>query len=101
MSRIKTEDLKIESADVAQELNMQEDVVKKVKNFKYLGSTIRSDGRCEKEVRKRIQAGWMSWKKVSGVVCDRKLPQKVKGIMYQSVIRPAIGPCFKELKLWQ
>ena len=32
----------------------------------------------------------MSWRKVSGVVCDRKLSAKVKGKMYQSVIRPAL-----------
>ena len=32
----------------------------------------------------------MSRKKVSGVVCDRKLSAKVKGKMYKSVIRPAM-----------
>ena len=32
----------------------------------------------------------MSWKKVSGVVCDRKLSAKAKGKMYQSVVRPAM-----------
>ena len=30
----------------------------------------------------------MSWKKVSGVVCDKKLSAKVKGEMFRSVIRP-------------
>ena len=32
----------------------------------------------------------MSWKKVPGVVCDRKLSAKIKGKMYLSVIRPAM-----------
>ena len=32
----------------------------------------------------------MSWKKVSGVVCDRKLSAKVKGKMFPSVIKPAM-----------
>ena len=32
----------------------------------------------------------MSWKKVSGVVCDRKLSAKVKGKMHQDVNRSAI-----------
>ena len=57
----------------------------------YLGLTISSDGRCEEEVRRMIQAGWMGWKKISGVVCDRKLSAKIKGKMYQSVIRLANG----------
>ena len=60
------------------------------KNFKYLGLTVSSDGRCEEEVRRRIQAGWMSWKKVSGVLCDRKLSATVKGKMHKSVVRPAM-----------
>ena len=41
-------------------------------------------------MRRRIQAGWMSWKKVSGVLCDRKLSARVKGKMYKSVLRPAM-----------
>ena len=32
----------------------------------------------------------MSWRKVSGVLCDRKLSAKVKGKMYKSVVRPAL-----------
>ena len=32
----------------------------------------------------------MSWKKVSGVVCDRKLSAKIKGKMCQSAIRLAM-----------
>ena len=32
----------------------------------------------------------MSWKKVSGVLCNRKLSIRVKGKMYKSVVRPAM-----------
>ena len=32
----------------------------------------------------------MSWRKVSGVLCDRKLSAKVKNKMYKSVVRPTI-----------
>ena len=32
----------------------------------------------------------MSWKKVSGVLCDRKLSARVKDKMYKSVVRPAM-----------
>ena len=76
--------------DDEEELKLQEEKVKKAKNFKYLGSTVSNDGRCEEEVRRRIQAGWMSWRKVSGVLCDRKLSAKVKGKIYKSVVRPAM-----------
>ena len=90
MIRSKTEYLHVGGADVGLQLKLQGGVAKRVKNFKYLGSTVSSDGRFEEEVRRRIQAGWISWKKVSRVVCDRKLSAKVKGKMYQSVVRPAM-----------
>ena len=90
MSRSKTEYLKAGDVDHGQELKLQGEKLKRAKNFKYLCSTVSSDGRCEEEVRRRIQAGWMSWKKVSGVLCDRKLSARVKGKMYKSVVRPAM-----------
>ena len=73
MSRSKTEHLKAGGVDDGKELKLQREKIKRAKNFKYLDSTVSSDGRCEEEVRRRIQAEWMSWKKVSGVLCDRKL----------------------------
>ena len=83
----KTKYLKVGGVDDAKALKLQGENVKRANNFKYLGLTLGSDGRCE-EVR-RIRAGWMSWK-VSGVLCDRKLSARVKGKMYKSVIRPAM-----------
>ena len=76
--------------DVGKELKLQGEKVKRAKNFKYQDSTVSSDGRCEEEVRRRIQVGWMSWRKVSGVLCDKKLLAKVKGKIYKSVVRPAM-----------
>ena len=32
----------------------------------------------------------MSWKKVSGVLCDRKLSARVMGKMYKSIVSPAM-----------
>ena len=30
------------------------------------------------DVKNRIIIGWMKWKEVSGVMCDRKIPVKLK-----------------------
>ena len=90
VSRSKTEYLRVGDLDDGEELKLQGEKVKRAKNFKYLGLTVSSDGRCEEKVRRRIQAGWMSWRKVSGVLCDRKLSAKVKGKIYKSVVRPAM-----------
>ena len=90
MSQSKTEYLRVGGVNDGEQLKLQGEKVKRAKNFKYLGSTVSNDGRCEEEVRRRIQAGWMSWRKASGVLCDRKLSAKVKGKMYKSVVRPTI-----------
>ena len=90
VSRSKTEYLKAGNVDNGEELKLQGEKAKRVKNFKYLGSTVSSNGRWEEQVRRRIQAGWMSWKKVYGVLCDRKLLARVKGKTYKSVVRPVM-----------
>ena len=89
MSSSKTNYLKAGDVADVEELKLRGEKLKRAKNFKYLGLTATSDGRCE-EVRRRIQTGWMSWKKVSGVLCDRKLSALVMDKMYKSVVRPAM-----------
>ena len=62
----------------------------KSKGIKYLGSTVQKSGSCEREVKRKVQAGWNGWKKVSGVICDRRFPARVKGKVYSSVVRPTM-----------
>ena len=51
---------------------------------------MQKSGGCEREIKKRVQAGWNGWRKVSGVICDTRLPVRVKEKMYSSVVRPAM-----------
>ena len=51
---------------------------------------MQESGGCEREVKKRVQAQWNGWRKVLGVICDRRLPARVKGKVYSSVVRPAM-----------
>ena len=69
---------------------MEDTKVPRVKKFKYLGSTVQESGTCERELKKRVQAGWNGWRKVSGVICDKRLPVGVKGKVYNSVVRRAM-----------
>ena len=87
--RSKTEYLCINGGNDDETVKMEDTKVPKVKEFKYLGSTVQENGSCEREV-KRVQAGWNGWRKVSGVICDRRLPARVKAKVYSSVIRPAM-----------
>ncbi|KAF7704118.1 hypothetical protein C0J45_7434, partial [Silurus meridionalis] len=59
--------------------------------FRYLGSTVQSNGECVREVKKRVQAGWSGWRRViAGVICYRRVYARVKGKVYRTVVRPAI-----------
>ena len=51
---------------------------------------VQESGSCEREVKKKIQAGWNRWRRVSGVICDRRLLARVKGKVYSSMVRPAM-----------
>ena len=62
----------------------------RVKKFKYLGSTVQESGSCEREIKRRVQAGWNGWRKVLGVIYERKLPARVKRKVYSAVVRPAM-----------
>ena len=90
VSRSKTEYLCINGENDDKTVKMEDTKMPRVKEFKYLGSTVQESGDCEREVKKRVQAGWNGWRKVSGVICDRRLPARVKGKVYSSVVRPAM-----------
>ena len=93
VSRSKTKYLCINGGNDDVTVNMEDTKVPRVKEFKYLGSMVQESGGCEREVKKRVQAGWNGWRKVSGVICDRRLPARVKGKVYSSVVRPpTVGP---------
>ena len=71
-------------------VKMQGEEVAKVEDFKYLGSTVQSNGECGRELKKRVQAGWNGWRRMSGVICDRRVPAEVKGKVYKVAVRPAM-----------
>ena len=90
VSRSKTEYLCTNGGNDKETVKMEDTKVPRVKEFKYLGSTVQESGDCEREVKKRVQTEWNGWRRVSGVICDRRLPARVKGKAYSSVVKPAM-----------
>ena len=88
VNRRKTEYMCVNERQVNGTVKMQE--VAKVEDFKYLGSTGQSNGECGREVKKRVQAGWNGWRRMSTVICDRRVPARVKGKVYRVAVRPAM-----------
>ena len=90
VSRSKTKYLCINGGNDDKTMKMDDTKVPRVKEFKYLGSTLQESGSCEREIKRRLQAEWNGWRKVLGVICDKRLPARVKGKVYSSVVRPAM-----------
>ena len=66
------------------------DQQKNVDHFKYLGSVIDKDGTIERDVDLRVRAAWSSWRKLTGVLYDRKIPLRLKAKLYEAIIGPAL-----------
>ncbi|KAF3661377.1 DNA-binding protein S1FA2 [Capsicum annuum] len=94
VSRSKTEYVECKFNDVRREnevvVKLEAQKVCKRDKFKYLGSVIQRNGEIDEDVSHRIGAGWMKWKLASGVLCDKKVPPKLKGKFYRVVVRPAL-----------
>ena len=58
--------------------------------FRYLGSMLQEDGGIDKHVNYRIKARWMKWRQASGILYDKRVPQKLRGKFYRTAIRPAM-----------
>ncbi|PHT33828.1 Nicotianamine aminotransferase B [Capsicum baccatum] len=55
-----------------------------------LGSMIQENGKIDEDISHRIGKGWMKWRLASGVLCDKKVPSKLKGKFYRAAVRPAM-----------
>ena len=47
-------------------------------------------GELDEEIEKRIQAGWRNWRRMSGVLCDKRLSARRKGKVFKVVVRPVM-----------
>ena len=72
------------------DIKMQGENLERVNTFKYLGATLTENGDLDAQMTHRIQSGWKHWKRISGILCDRRISLIVKGKVYKTVVRPAM-----------
>ena len=60
-------------------VHMQSAQLPQITEFKYMGSTLQSDGDMSTDTNKRTPCGLSNWRKRSGVLCDKRVPPHVKG----------------------
>ena len=62
------------------DINIQGENLERVNpTFTYLGATLGENGDLHAEMTHRIQSGWKNWKRISGILCDRRISLRVKG----------------------
>ena len=93
LSRTKTEYMMCDFSATMHEggdVSLDGQVVPQKDTFRYLGSMLQKDGNIDEDVRHRISASWLKWRQASGILCDRRVPQKLKGKFYRTSIRSAM-----------
>ena len=60
--------------------------LKTVDHFKNIGSVIDKDGTIDRDVDLRVSAAWSSWRKLTGVLYDRKIPLRLQAKVYETII---------------
>lgn len=71
-----------------QPVKIQNQQLREVDRFKYLGSFVPNDDTIDADVTHHIIAGWLKWRKLSGVLCNNRMP--VKGKVYKTAVRPGL-----------
>ena len=89
VSRAKTEYMCLNGTPLGS-VKIQSAQLPQVTEFKYLGSTLQSDGDMTTEINKRNSCGWNNCRKMSGVLCDTRVPPHVKGKIPKTIVQPAM-----------
>ena len=58
-------------------------------SFVYIGGAVCEDGKMEREVCRRVQAGANAWRAVEGVMADRRISKRLKGKVMSTCVTPA------------
>lgn len=95
LSRKKTEYMLLKFSDDPEigprnTIRLDSEPLQMVDSFTYLGSVISNEGKCDQAVNHRVQAGWLKWRAVSGVLCDNRMPIKLKGKVYNTIVKPVL-----------
>uniref|UniRef100_A0A914UU89 Reverse transcriptase domain-containing protein n=1 Tax=Plectus sambesii TaxID=2011161 RepID=A0A914UU89_9BILA len=60
--------------------------ITRVEKFKYLGSVLCKEGDIDADIKNMMACGWLKWRECSGVLCDKKMPPRLKSKVYQTVV---------------
>ncbi|CAG5055753.1 unnamed protein product [Parnassius apollo] len=86
----KTEYMACNSTDLTS-LRIGDDTVECTDKFRYLGSVLDASGDIDRDIKARLSAAWAKWREVTSIICNPKMPVKLKGQIYKTIIRPVLN----------
>jgi hypothetical protein len=93
LNRTKTEYMRCQFSEknsYDRDVSLDGRVVPMNDTFRYLGSMLQSEGEIDEDVSHIIRAEWVKWRQTSGVLCDKKVPNKLEDKFYRTTIRSAM-----------
>ncbi|KAG5581551.1 hypothetical protein H5410_052178 [Solanum commersonii] len=69
---------------------MEVGIYPKERKFQVSWAIIQGSGKIDDDITDRIGAGWMKWRLALGVLCDKKVPPKLKGKFYKVVVKHTV-----------
>jgi hypothetical protein len=93
LSKSKMEYMKCDFSATTQEegdIRLDGQVVPKKDTFCYLGSMFQKNGDIDEDVSHRIKVDWLKWHQASVILCDPRVPLKLKCKFYMTTIRPTM-----------
>ena len=85
----KTEVLHIGHHREELDIELEGKILNQRDSFVYLGGAVCGDGKKERGVRRRVQAGANAWRAVEGVMADRRVSKRLKGKVTRTCVTPA------------
>ena len=70
-------------------IELEGNILKQRDSFVYLGGAVGGDGKTERDIRRRVQAGANACRAVEGVVADRRISKRLKGKVVSTCVTPA------------
>ncbi|XP_047495882.1 uncharacterized protein LOC125043689 [Penaeus chinensis] len=91
INRRKTEYVVLNLEDAGEDVQLLDELLNWTNTSKYLRSHVSSDGALDQEISHRIQSDWRNWKKVSGVLSDKKMSMRMEGKLFRISQNPVTG----------
>jgi hypothetical protein len=88
-NRSKTEYMDCNFSATTQEegdIRLDGQMVPKKNTFRYLRSVLKKNGDINENVSYIIKTDWLKWCQASGVLCDPRVPLKLKGKFYKTAV---------------